>query len=909
MRRIFLCIILLTSYVITTYSQVTTQPSFIEKSYKGEIKVIFNPNEGNKGMVNATQCYAHTGLITSKSSTNTDWKYAPEWRGGESKYKMTKEGDNWILTIPNIYTYFGCPESEEIIAIAFVFNDGPNGTKEGKTKDGSDILIFLTEPGLSIKFNNTKPPFINLHDSLLLDIVTSDSADIKLFINNIGHLETFSNNVKLNYIFNTNGNYQFVATATKDTVSVSDTMNIYCASNTIIASRPSEIKDGITYYSNDDTKISLSLYSRNNKNQDANNIFVIGDFNNWEYATEYQMKLDTTTGYHWITINNLTPQQQYRFQYSIERYDNSFVQISDPYSEHIVEKYDSYIPDYIYPNKIEYPKQGDGPVSVVSTNSEEFTWSEETMNFQAPNKDNLLIYEIWVYDFSPFRSFQGIIERLDYIENLGINAIELMPVSEFDGNISWGYNPTHYFALDKAYGNKDDLKTLIDEAHKRGIAVIIDMVINHATDICPLFKIHPIKDNPYFNTSAPHDGNVFNDFNHDFTQTRKYFKDMLYFWLEEYKIDGYRMDLSHGFCGKDCSNRKNNMYDYYNNGVRRYDNDKYFILEHWAFNGEREDYVKNGMMCWENTSNAYCQTAMGWLTDDNFTNANKNGYVSYAESHDEERCFYKAKTWGKGNIATDENVRLNRVAANVAMSVMLNGPQMLWQFEELGYDHSIEENGRTGSKPMPELMGYYTDNTRMTQYQKIAYMCNLRTRIAPEIFCNNPQYTHLNSGDKKRTILWGEGDEKIFVICNLSADEYVPYMIPANEQWYQYLPYKSTPYTSNRLQTLSPGEVRIFTTKLYPKPKVPNSYIFDQPTDNEEVVDQKCIVYPTITTDIIYIESEEDIQNIDMISLSGQYNTLPHNNNYINISNLPSGTYILIITTDTHQEHFKIIKN
>ena len=55
------------------------------------------------------------------------------------------------------------------------------------------------------------------------------------------------------------------------------------------------------------------------------------------------------------------------------------------------------------------------------------------------------------------------------------------------------------------------------------------------------------------------------------------------------------------------------------------------------------------MMCWENTSNAYCQTAMGWLTDDNFTNANKDGFVSYAESHDEERCFYKAKTWGEEN--------------------------------------------------------------------------------------------------------------------------------------------------------------------------------------------------------------------------------------------------------------------
>ena len=97
-------------------AQVTTEPAFNKKGYKGEIIVTFNPAEGNKGMVGATECYAHTGLITSKSASGSDWKYATQkWRGGEDKYKMTKNGDVWTLTIPNIYEYYGCPESEEIL--------------------------------------------------------------------------------------------------------------------------------------------------------------------------------------------------------------------------------------------------------------------------------------------------------------------------------------------------------------------------------------------------------------------------------------------------------------------------------------------------------------------------------------------------------------------------------------------------------------------------------------------------------------------------------------------------------------------------------------------------------------------------------------------------------------------------
>ena len=133
--------------------QVTTEPAFIQKGYKGEIIVTFNPALGNAGMIDATACYAHTGLITSKSKKEGDWKYATKtWRGGEEKYKMTKNGDVWTLTIPNIYEYYGCPETEEILKMAFVFNDGPEGEKEGKTEDWKDIFIELVDAGLNVKF-------------------------------------------------------------------------------------------------------------------------------------------------------------------------------------------------------------------------------------------------------------------------------------------------------------------------------------------------------------------------------------------------------------------------------------------------------------------------------------------------------------------------------------------------------------------------------------------------------------------------------------------------------------------------------------------------------------------------------------------------------------------------------------
>ena len=178
---------------------VTTEPAFITSNYRGKIIVTFNPNEGNKGMVGATACYAHTGVITTASTSDTDWKYAPEWRGGEDKYKMTKVGSNWQLEIDDMYSYYECPTTEEIKKLAFVFNDGPSGNKEGKTAEGGDIFVPIYEEGLQVKFEQPDgSQLIESGSQVVFDAIASESANITLTINGETK-KSVSNNTELTY--------------------------------------------------------------------------------------------------------------------------------------------------------------------------------------------------------------------------------------------------------------------------------------------------------------------------------------------------------------------------------------------------------------------------------------------------------------------------------------------------------------------------------------------------------------------------------------------------------------------------------------------------------------------------------------------------------------------------------------
>ena len=589
--------------------------------------------------------------------------------------------------------------------------------------------------------------------------------------------------------------------------------------------RPAGVSNGI-YYGEDGTSVTLCTYAAS-KTQSAKRVFLLGDMTNWKLSADYQLYKDGN--YFWITLTGLESGKEYRFQYAVERADGVKKQISDLYSEKVLHPDDQYEPKKVDPDLIDYPtgKGADGYVTVIQPGKPQFQWSDATLNFKRPNKNNLVIYELWIYDYTEGRSLKGLMKRLDYIQNLGVNAVELMPICEFDGNYNWGYSPNHYFAPDRAYGSETMYKEFIDECHKRGIAVILDMVFNHATGNNPMNKLYPygtdLASNPWFNVNAPHSDNVYEDWNHGFAPAHEMFIRALQYWLKEYKVDGYRLDLSHGLCSDKPNTAVGNLKDYYNKGVKAVSSDAYMILEHWGSNmgSERPELINYGMQCWSNTTNAYCQTAMGWLKDgDGFGEANKDGFVSYCESHDEERMQYKAKKYGNGDLQTNTAARLGRVAENVAFNVLLNGSHMLWMWEEIGYDFSINsdlehpnaENSsyRCNKKPRPEIRSYFTNSNRVAAFTKCAQVITLRTQLMPEVFEGNPTLVSVSSGSKLRKIRWGNN---LYAVANFDVSSSQGATLPGGT-WYDYLN-GGTPASGT--YTLAPGELKVFTgTQIAP---------------------------------------------------------------------------------------------
>lgn len=774
MKRLYFSILAALA-VCAAWAQVTTSPATLTKDALSDTIVItFDPAAGNAGMKNATKCYCHTGLITSASKDDSDWKNViGSWRGATQPQLTATADGKWQLTISNVYAFYGVPATTDIIKLAFVFHDGPGGSKEGKATGGGDIFIKI------------------------------DGVDSEVGI-----------------------------------------WRGFTANPCVEQARPAGVEQGI-YYGQDGTSVTLCTYAAS-KSAPANHVFLLGDMTGWKLDNQYQLKRDGN--YFWITLTGLQAGKEYRFQYAVERADGKRVQLSELYSEKLLHPDDKYEPKAVNPSLISYPTSAadGGYVSVIQPGKPAYQWSAASAAFQKPDKNNLVIYELWVYDYTKERSFKGLMKRLDYIKNLGVNAIELMPICEFDGNYNWGYSPNHYFAVDKAYGSSEDFKLLVDSCHAKGMAVIMDMVFNHATGNNPMNKLYPygsdLSQNPWFNVSAPHGDNVYEDWNHGFGPAHEMFVRALDYWQTEYHVDGFRMDLSHGFCSDRANTSVDNIIDYYNRAIRPHNG--YFILEHWGSNmsTERPQLVNAGCLCWTNATNAYCQTAMGWLKDgDDFQDASKDGYVSYCESHDEERMQYKAKMYGNGDLQTNESARLARVAENVAFNVLLNGSHMLWQYEEIGYDFSInssleQPNGTSGDnrcskKPRPEDKGYFTQADRVAQYQKVAQICHLRTHLLPQVFAGNPTATSIRGGQAVRTIQWGSD---VFVAANFDAINRQIVSLPSSGSWFNYLQDATAPKAGGATLTLEPGELLIFTGTRLPLPTV--SLVIPGVTPVEEIV-------------------------------------------------------------------------
>jgi len=544
---------------------------------------------------------------------------------------------------------------------------------------------------------------------------------------------------------------------------------------------PAAAKEGVVFI-NGGTSAIVTLYAPS-----KSSVYLIGDFNNWQALPASQMKLAPDNTTWWVQIDGLDPNAEYAYQFYV---DNSF-KVADPYSEKILDpNNDGYISASVYPNLKAYPTgKTIGIVSLMQANRPTYIWKNTTFN--RPEKNNLVIYELLIRDFTSEHTYASTLQKLDYLVSLGINAIELMPVTEFEGNSSWGYNISYALAPDKYYGTKVALQNFIDECHGKGIAVIMDMVLNHAFGQSPMVELYfdksinkPTANSPWFNVDAKHPYNVGYDFNHETAATKQYVKNVVKYWMQQYKIDGFRFDLSKGFTQKSSSDdgsfaaydaTRVAIWKDYNNYIKTIDaNNFYVILEHFADATEEKVLADDGMMFWANINYNMNEATMGWLGSSDFSWSfyTKHGFaksenlVSYMESHDEERLNFKNITYGNvvpGYSVKDLAIALTRQEMAAAFLFAVPGPKMLWQFGELGYDYSIDFNGRLGEKPIK--WDYLDDNRRKALYNAYAKFIKLKKSNA--IFANATATYNLTGAVKYIKLV--SGANTVMVVGNFDV--------------------------------------------------------------------------------------------------------------------------------------------
>jgi glycosidase len=412
-----------------------------------------------------------------------------------------------------------------------------------------------------------------------------------------------------------------------------------------------------------------------------------------------------------------------------------------------------------------------------------------------------------------------------------------MPVNEFEGNESWGYNPMFFFALDKYYGSKNLYKEFIDECHKRNMTVVMDIALNHSFGQNPQVRMYfdknagqygqPTANNPWFNQVDKHPFGVGYDYNHEVDATKTFVDRVLKYWITEYKIDGYRFDLSKGFTQKNTlgdvggwsayDQSRIDIWSRIRGEIVKYSPNAYLILEHLGDNSEEKVLANMGFMLWGKMTENYAEANMGYnnaKSDLSWGNYKNRQYtfpnlVTYAESHDEERIMYSTLQFGNssGSYNTKTlNTALKRTEAYHALLIPQKGPKMLWQGGELGYEVSINTNGRTGNKPFN--WSFQTNANRMSVYNSISKLAKLKQHVS--FGSDNYSYNVSGSGkflkvshDSMNSIIIGNFD-----VVNLNITP----VFHHTGWWYNYISLDSINITDvNKVVSILPGEYLVYT--------------------------------------------------------------------------------------------------
>jgi 1,4-alpha-glucan branching enzyme len=547
----------------------------------------------------------------------------------------------------------------------------------------------------------------------------------------------------------------------------------------------------------DTTAIEFTLFAPNNKE-----VRLIGSFSDWN---EIPMEKGDD-GVFRATVDLADGLHQYRFKVRTKSWffeEDSWVTVTDPYATDVD------------------PETENGVVRIANGRRvvDEYVWRHD--HVPLPPDDELIVYEMHVGDFSGGEAdehargrYTHVVEKLDYLVDLGINAVELMPVKDYPGDHSWGYNPKYFFASESTYGTTEELKHLIDECHARGIRVLIDGVYHHSEASAPLAHI----DHDYWYLHDPKDPNEnwgpefdYNkvDERHDVRPAWKFIGDTVRFWVSEYHIDGIRYDAA----------RNINHFGFLKwiaDLARETAGPKPFInvAEHLpvdpAVTGHDgpmdacwNDHFKWRVMNYLAKEEGDIDAVMDSIDGRRLGFESPTNVVNYLANHDHERVM---KVFGENEILGEEAFRREKLGAVLLMTSF--GIPMLWMGQEFG-----EFSERT---PDRNKIDWTLLESRENQELLAHYKALIALRRAnPALRSGNLEFIHRD--DERRVIAylrWTEAGDAAVVVVNLSGEFYGGYEIghmPEDGAWHEWTRDYDVEVASRKLRLdLGPREAHVF---------------------------------------------------------------------------------------------------
>jgi 1,4-alpha-glucan branching enzyme len=478
---------------------------------------------------------------------------------------------------------------------------------------------------------------------------------------------------------------------------------------------------------------------------------------------------------------------------------------------------------------------GVGTLSAFTLGFREYSWTPGEDAWRTPALDDLVLYELMLTEFGG--DIDGAIRRLDYLADMGINGIEVMPVSNVGLNVDWGYLPIGYFGVDERFGRRQDFQRFVDAAHERGIAVVVDAVYGHTSESFPyeyVYRRLGYHENPVMGSFAKDYFGVSTDFRRRFTQD--FFYTVNQYWLDRYHVDGFRYDCVPNYWDGPTGQGFANLAFHTYGAVK----DRLGASGHWRrffedgipttagtatgtgdavrliqcaeqLEGPREVLEDTYANCtWQNeTLGAAIGASQGSrdaLTDLGLrlglvgypvevdTNGDRmaKSALQYVENHDHPRFVCNFGTLGADDLFKQGNRALwYKVQPYLIGLLTAKGIPMLWQGQELGENYWLPEGGLGRVMLLrPVRWDYFYDPIGRQVVSLVRTLVRLRRRGGQFRSGDHFFYDDYGRYQSKGVLLFSRWNTDAFSLVALNftdADQTVPFWFPVGGDYREEL--------------------------------------------------------------------------------------------------------------------------